>query len=41
MNDMNNMNTSENEGDGLLNVDVTEEKSAKKEALSTEQALTS
>lgn len=41
MNDMNNMNTSENEGDGLLNADVTEEKSAKKEALSTEQALTS
>lgn len=41
MNDMNNMNTNENEGDGLLNADVTEEKSAKKEALSTEQALTS
>lgn len=41
MNDMNNMKTNENEGDGLLNADVTEEKSAKKEALSTEQALTS
>ena len=41
MNDMNNMNTNENEGGGLLNADVAEEKSTKKEALSTEQALTS